>query len=138
METTTETAPAPVALTPAQKRAATNAAKKAKLAQVGQTPAPKAPKAVIAPVFTEEETPEHTIEEVKPDKKMVFGHTHNIIFRLPSGETRTFAHKGKPKPTDILAIHRAMMVKYNREAELKAQAAERHREAMKRFTGEQS
>jgi hypothetical protein len=131
MSTITEpTAP----LTPAQKRAATNAAKKAKLVQVGQTPAPKAPKAVIEPVYAEDEAPAHVITECDPAKKVIFGQTHWITFTLPNRSTQQFAHKGKPKPADIIAIHRAMMLKYNRELELKAQAEERHREAMKRLS----
>ncbi len=129
----TETTPAPV-LTPAQKRAATNAAKKAKLVQVGQTPAPKAPKAVLAPVFTEEEAPEHTVTECDPTKKVIHGQTHWITFTLPTGAVQKFAHKGKPKPADILAIHRAMMVRINRDAELKQQADERHQEAVRRMS----
>lgn len=93
-----------------------------------------APKAALAPVFTEEDTPEHTVTEVAADKKVIFGQTHWIIFKTPNGGTQKFAHKGKPSKADIIAIHKAMMVKITRDAELKAEADERHREAMKRMT----
>jgi cell envelope opacity-associated protein A len=128
METTTAT------LTPAQKRAVTNAAKKAAQQAPATTTPNKPQKAVIEPVYTEDEAPEHVITDCDPAKKTIFGQTHWITFTLPNGATQMFAHKGKPKPADIIAIHRAMMLKYNREAELKAQAEERHREAVKRLS----
>lgn len=129
----TETAPSPV-LTPAQKRAATNAAKKAAQAAAGTPLSPKPAKAVLAPVFGAEEAPPHTVTECDPTKKVVPGQTHWISFTLPSGATQKFAHKGKPTKVDIIAIHRAMMVKINRDAELKRQADERHAEAVRRMS----
>lgn len=132
---TTEAPEAPTAaLTPAQKRAATNAAKKAALQPPATSPTPKPAKAVLEPVFDADEAPEHTITECDPSKKVIFGQTHWITFKLPNGSTQQFAHKGKPKPADIIAIHRAMMLKYNRELELKRQAEERHKEAVKRLS----
>lgn len=138
MSTTTE---APEATTDTQGKpkkvhwkTAQKQAQQANKGEPATAPTPKPAKAVLEPVFDVDEAPEHTITDCDPAKKVIFGQTHWITFKLPNGSTQQFAHKGKPKPADIIAIHRAMMLKYNRELELKRQAEERHKEAVKRLS----
>jgi len=103
-------------------------------AEAGTPPSPKAEKPVKAKETPSEAIPEYEVVERKKDEvPLIHGQTHTLIIHLGKGHKK-FAFKGKPSDKEIARIMESLRIDQERNERIKAEAEQRHKEAVARMT----